>query len=177
MVRPTHDLFIEEQSLPRQLQRKSRRRRKDLSELAKASAAPRRRRNDPLPRLDLVCIRPDDLNLLKRKTRKCAPAHMREAMGSIGALGFCAPILVGKDNMVLDGEIRVEAAKALGLTTVPCICIDHLTDEEQRTLRLAVNRLGEKGEWDLTELKIEFEELILTDAPIEISGFSLDEID
>jgi DNA modification methylase len=48
---------------------------------------------------------------------------------------------------------------------------------EQRTLRLALNRLGEKGQWDLRELKIEFEELILTDAPIEISGFSLNQID
>jgi DNA modification methylase len=53
----------------------------------------------------------------------------------------------------------------------------HLSKGEQRLLRLAVNRLGEKGEWDLDELKIEFEELILADAPIEISGFSLDEID
>jgi hypothetical protein len=177
MVRPTHDLFIEEQALQHQLQRKSRRRRKDLSELAKASAAPRRRRNDPLPQLELVRIRPDDLNLPKRKTRKCTPAHVREVMGAISALGFCAPILAGRDNLVLDGEVRVEAAKALGLATVPCIRIDHLTDEEQRTLRLAVNRLSEKGEWDLEELKIEFEELILTEAPIEISGFSLEEID
>jgi hypothetical protein len=55
--------------------------------------------------------------------------------------------------------------------------IDHLSDEEQRLLRLAVNRLGEKGEWNLDELRIEFEELILADAPIEISGFDLDEID
>jgi hypothetical protein len=44
-------------------------------------------------------------------------------------------------------------------------------------LRLAANRLGEKGEWNLDELKIEFEELILADAPIEITGFTLDEID
>ena len=49
--------------------------------------------------------------------------------------------------------------------------IDHLTDDEQRVLRLAVNRLGE-GEWDLEELKIEFEELILADAPIKVSGFA-----
>ena len=52
-----------------------------------------------------------------------------------------------------------------------------MTDVEQRTLRLALNRLSEKGQWDLTELKIEFEELILTDTPIEISGFSLEQID
>ena len=46
-----------------------------------------------------------------------------------------------------------------------------------RPLRLAINRLGEKGEWNLDELKIEFEDLILADAPIEISGFTLEEID
>jgi hypothetical protein len=44
-------------------------------------------------------------------------------------------------------------------------------------LRLALNRLSEKGEWNLAELKIEFEELIVTNAPIEISGFSLEQID
>ena len=43
-------------------------------------------------------------------------------------------------------------------------------------LRLAVNRLAEKGEWDLDALKIEFNELIVTDAPIEIAGFSPAEI-
>ena len=72
-----------------------------------------------------------------------------------------------QDDLVLDGEVRIAAAKALGLATVPCIRVDHLTDVEQRMLRLAVNRLGEKGEWDLAELRIEFEELILADAPIE----------
>ena len=44
-------------------------------------------------------------------------------------------------------------------------------------MRLAVNRLSEKAQWDLDELKIEFEELILTDAPIEMSGFDPAEID
>lgn len=108
---------------------------------------------------------------------ECDSAHVREVAGPIGALGFCAPILIGKNNIVLDGEIRLEAAKLLALAAVPCIRVDHLTDAEHRALRLAVNRLGEKGEWDLCELKIEFEELVLADAPIEISGFFLEEID
>jgi hypothetical protein len=177
MTRRSHDLLVNEHAIQRQLQRKSGHRRKELLQLAKASAAPHARRNDPLPQLELVSIGLVDLKLAARQIRKCIPAHVRELMGSISELGFCAPILVGKDNLVLDGKIRIEAAKALGLPTVPCIRIDHLTDVEQRTLRLALNRRGEKGRWDLHELKIEFEELILIDAPIEISGFSLNQID
>jgi hypothetical protein len=65
----------------------------------------------------------------------------------------------------------------LGLGRVACVRIGHLSEVEQRVLRLAINRLGEKGEWNLDELKIEFEELIFADAPIEVSGFTLDEID
>jgi DNA modification methylase len=78
---------------------------------------------------------------------------------------------------VIDGGVRVEAARQLGLGRVPCVRIEHLREAEQHILRLVVNRLGEKGEWNLDELKIEFEELILADAPIEVSGFTLDEID
>ena len=130
-----------------------------------------------LPALAIDKVLLDELRLPGRKLRTADPAHVREIAGSISALGFCAPILIGKNNLVLDGVIRVEAARQLGLGHVPCIRIEHLSDAEQRALRLAVNRLGEKGQWNLDELKIEFEELILTDAPIEITGFSFDEID
>jgi hypothetical protein len=102
---------------------------------------------------------------------------VRQIADAIGALGFCAPILVGKDNLVLDGVARLEAARSLGLERAPCVRIEHLNDNEQRVLRLAINRLGETGDWNLETLKIEFEELILADAPIEISGFTLDEVD
>ena len=64
----------------------------------------------------------------------------------------------------------------MGLDRVPCVHVEHLNPDEQRVLRLAVNRLAEKGQWDLDALKIEFEELILLDAPIEITGFSPAEI-
>jgi hypothetical protein len=153
MTRRSHDLLVDEHAVQRQLQRKSGHRRKELVQLAKASVAPRARRNDPVPRLELVSIELDDLKLAARKIRKCVPAHVRELMGSISELGLCAPILVGKDNLVLDGGIRIEASKALGLPVVPCIRIDHLTDVEQRTLRLPLNRLGEKGQWIFANLK------------------------
>src|SRR5277367_1523990 len=159
-----------------QLRRKSRHRRDQLDRLGKASTA-RPRRNDILPRLELSYVPIADLKPSPGKVRKLDPVHVREVASSISALGFCDPLLVGRDNALINGEVRYEAAKQLGLDRLPCVLIGHLSPEEQRVLRLAVNRLGEKGQWDLDALKIEFEELILLDAPIEITGFSPAEID
>jgi ParB-like chromosome segregation protein Spo0J len=159
-----------------QLGEKSRHRRDRQERLAKAFTA-RPRRNDILPRLELSDIPIADLRPSARKVRKLDPAHVREVASSISALGFCVPLLVGRDNEIINGEVSYEAAKQLGLDRLPCVRIGHLSLEEQRVLRLAVNRLAEKGEWDLDALKIEFDELIVTDAPIEITGFSPAEID
>ena len=164
-------------ALTEQLKAKGRHRRERLGRLSVSSPPERARRNDLLPALELVYALLEDLRTPAREIRKLDPAHVREVANSISTLGFCAPILVGKDNLVLDGAVRVEAARLLGLGRVPCVRVEHLSEKEQRVLRLAVNRLAEKGEWNLNELRIEFEELILADAPIEISGFTLDEID
>jgi DNA modification methylase len=166
-----------ERSFKETLKAKSRRRREDLARLAAPAAAARPLRNDVLPQLEIVDLLLESLRSPSRKVRGGDPAHVREIAATISALGFCVPILIGKNNVVIDGEARLEAAKLLGLDRVPCVRIDHLSEEEQRLLRLAINRLAEKGKWNLDELKIEFQELILADAPIEISGFSPDEID
>jgi DNA modification methylase len=163
-------------SLTSNLKNKGRRRRESLS---RCSGPPSRLplRNHLLPSLDLLYVPLEEVRTPKREIRKLDPAHVCEVANAINGLGFCAPVLVGRDNAVIDGAIRVEAARQLGLGRVPCVRIEHLSETEQRVLRLAVNRLGEKGEWNLDELKIEFEELILVAAPIEVSGFALDEID
>jgi hypothetical protein len=160
----------------KQLKSKGRSRREDLGRLAIAST-PITRRNDLFPNLSINYIALSALRPSARKLRRLNPAHVREVANAIAALGFCDPLLIGSDNAVLDGEARLEAAKQLGLSSAPCIQVGHLNSEEQRLLRLALNRLGEKGGWDLAELKIEFEELILTDVPIEVSGFSVGEVD
>ena len=66
------------------------------------------------------------------------------------------PFFFGQDNAPIDGEARIAEARLLGLDRIPYIRVDHLSPKEQRLLRLAVNRLGEKGQWDLDELKVEF---------------------
>jgi DNA modification methylase len=124
----------------------------------------------------LIECAPEGLVVPARNIRKIKPAHLDEVAASISSLGFCDPVLIDERNTVLDGVVRVEAAKLLGLTYIPCIRADHLTASERRLLRIALNRLSEKGSWDFDELKIELEELVLEDTPIEITGFSMPEI-
>jgi DNA modification methylase len=164
-------------SLREGLKAKGRSRRQAAARHAEAEKGGQPRRNDILPALRIDNYSIDALNLHVRKLRRSDPAHIREIANSINALGFNVPLLIGKDNIVVDGDSRLEAAKLLGLSSVPCIRVDHLNETEQRLLRLAVNRLGEKGVWDVGELEAEFKELIVSDAPIEISGFGSDEID
>jgi len=102
------------EALTEQLKGKSRSRRANLKRLAAPAAAARAMRNDVLPNLEIVIVALSELRSAPRKVRKCDPAHVREVAGSISALGFCSPILIGDDNVVLDGEIRVEAVRLLG---------------------------------------------------------------
>ncbi|MFN4140443.1 DNA modification methylase [Aestuariivirga sp.] len=156
---------------------KSRIRRETMAALASAPDITRSRRNDILPNLTLEQISLSDLKSMPHRTRKVMPAHVREMVGSISTFGFCVPLLIGRENQIIDGEVTLEAARQLGLEKVPAIRVGHLLETEQRALRLAVNRLGEKGEWDLEALRSEFKELVILDAPLEVIGFSLDEID
>lgn len=165
-------------SLREGLKSRGRLRRETAANGAEAEKGSRRPvRNDMLPAIQIVLTPVDALKLNSRKLRKSDPAHILEIANSISVLGFNVPLLIGNDNIVVDGDSRLEAAKLLGLLSVPCISVNHLDETEQRLLRLAVNRLGEKGAWDLGLLQAEFNELIIADAPIEISGFGSDEID
>jgi DNA modification methylase len=165
-------------SLREGLKAKGRLRRKAAARHAEAEKGSLRAgRNDILPTLRIESCAVGLLKAYTRKLRKNDAAHVREIANSISALGFNVPLLIGKDNVVIDGDSRLAAAKLLGLSSVPCIRVDHLNETEQRLLRLAVNRLAEKGVWDVGELKAEFDELIIADAPIDISGFGSDEID
>ena len=80
---------------------------------------------------------------------------------------------------VLAGNARIEAAKALGMTTAPAVVIDHLSPEQQRAYVLADNRLAELGKWNREALKLELDELSLLDLDfsLEVTGFTLPEIE
>lgn len=92
---------------------------------------------------------------------------------SITEFGFITPCLIDRDNNLIAGHGRVMAAKELGMTTVPCVYVDGLTETQRRAYILADNRLGELGEWDMDLVFSELEELKDMDFDIELTGFEL----
>lgn len=88
---------------------------------------------------------------------------------SIEEFGFLSPCLIDENNNVIAGHGRIEAAKQLGLKTVPCVYVEGLTDEQRRAYIIADNRLTELGGWDFSTLSLELADL--GDIDIELTGF------
>lgn len=122
---------------------------------------------------------PGALKPAARNARVHSEQQIAQLMGSIGQFGFTNPVLVNDSNGILAGHGRVEAAKRLGLASVPTIRLSHLTREEQRAYALADNKLALNAGWDEELLKIELGELCTMDLSfdIEITGFTTPEID
>lgn len=78
---------------------------------------------------------------------------------SIREFGFKVPIVVDKDGVIVAGHTRYEAARRIGLETVPCIVADDLTPEQVRAFRLADNKTAEFSGWDWDLLDNELTEL------------------
>src|ERR1700675_858284 len=111
--------------------------------------------------------------------RKHGRAQVSAIARSIEAFGFNAPILVDKNNKIVAGHGRYEAAKLLGIDKVPVILLDHLTPTQARAYLLADNKLSYRSTWDDTKLAIQLKELsdLVLDFDIEAIGFEPPEID
>ena len=96
---------------------------------------------------------------------------------AIREFGFRVPILAKSDKTVVDGHLRLKAAKKLGLETVPVILCDDMSEAQIKAFRISVNRVAEFAEWDNDLLRIELDELDEMGFDLELTGFSLDEID
>ena len=74
---------------------------------------------------------------------------------SIKDFGFKVPIVIDRQNVIVAGDTRYQAAKKLGLKEVPCIIADDLTDEQVKAYRLADNKVHEYSDWDFDLLQSE----------------------
>jgi DNA modification methylase len=95
-----------------------------------------------------------------------------EAMAkAITSYGFRIPILAKSSGDMVDGHLRLKAAYALNISEVPVIPCDDMTEEQIKAFRLSVNRMAELAEWDFDLLKIEMENMKLSDIDIDPIGF------
>jgi len=122
---------------------------------------------------------PGELKPYARNARTHSPKQIAEIAASIKAFGFNNPVLIDKDDCIVAGHGRVEAAKLLGLATVPTIRLEHLTDAQKRAYILADNKLADKAGWDREILAIELQNLmeLELDFDISVTGYELPEID
>lgn len=134
-------------------------------------------RNDLMPRCSYEMRQPKDLREPERSLRKNAHVQVDRVYESIRGLGFRSPLLITENGTIIDGLSRWHAARRLEIPEIPCIIVHDATEADLRLLRLAVNKLPQDAEWAIDDLKLEFEELIAMDAPIEIAGFAPIEID
>jgi len=117
------------------------------------------------------------LKVYEKNNKRHSEEQINLLMENIKRFGFTTPLLINNDNLIIAGHGRLEAGKKLGLKKLPIIRIDDLTEEEERLLRLADNRLTELGEWDWEAINKELEELFDLDINTEITGFELDNIE
>src|ERR1022692_2051832 len=111
-----------------------------------------------------------------RNPRKNDAAVDRMA-GSIQEFGFKIPVLARSSGEVVDGHLRLKAARKLGMTEVPVILCDEWTEAQVKAFRLMVNRSVGWADWDEELLGLELSELKDLDFDLSLTGFDSREID
>ena len=112
-----------------------------------------------------------------RNSRTHSDEQVAQIAASIREFGFTNPVLVDGEGGIIAGHGRVMAARRLGLGEVPCIRLGHLTDAQKKAYVIADNKLALNAGWDDEMLALELKELEDMGYDLELTGFSLDEIE
>ena len=127
------------------------------------------------PAIEHISVR--SLKPYPRNARRHSRAQIKQIAASIKRFGFNNPVLIADDGEIVAGHGRVSAAKLLGIETVPAVRLSHLSEAERRAYVIADNKLALNAGWDREMLAIELQGLVDLDFEIELTGFSLAEVD
>lgn len=116
-------------------------------------------------------INPNELIAYAKNSRKHSPEQIKRIEKSLVEFGFLNPVLIDKDNTIIAGHARVQAAKNLGLKEIPFLRVEHLTKDQQKAYVIADNRLAELSEWDNDALAAELKELLEVNYDLSLTGF------
>lgn len=120
-----------------------------------------------------------DLVPHERNPRTHSKRQIKQIADSIRAFGFTNPILIDRDDTIIAGHGRVEAAKLVGIAQVPTIRLEDMTEAQKRAYVIADNKLAENAGWDTDLLAIELQYLteLEIDFDVTVTGFEPAEID
>ena len=127
-----------------------------------------------IPKKGVVVLKTEDISIkdikpYKQNAKKHPADQVEHIANSIREFGFRQPLVIDKDNVLVIGHGRLLAAKKLGITEVPCVRADDLTEEQIKALRLADNKTNE-SEWDFDLLGGELDDIL----DIDMSQFGFD---
>ena len=111
-----------------------------------------------------------------RNPRVHSDGQVAQIAASIREFGFTNPILLDGENGVIAGHGRLAAARVLGLRTVPCIELGHLSEAQKRAYIIADNKLALNGVWNEDLLRLELNDLKELGANLELTGFDAMEL-
>lgn len=94
----------------------------------------------------------------------------------IKEFGFVNPVLVDQAGEIIAGHGRVLAAQQLGMEKVPCVVLNHLTEDQRKALRLADNKVSSKSTWNIQHIADELNALNLSGFELHLTSFSDSEI-
>lgn len=119
----------------------------------------------------LTMVPIDDLVPYANNAKKHSAKQINQIRASLREFGFVTPVLIDFDNNIIAGHGRVEAARAEGMSEVPCVLVTNLTEAQRKAYILADNRLSETAAWDPEMLQIELEGLDKLGFDIDLVGF------
>lgn len=109
--------------------------------------------------------------------RTHSPEQIVKLRSSLREFGFINPVIIDRDYGVIAGHGRILAAKEEGITEVPCVFADHLTEAQKKAYIIADNRMAMDAGWDEELLRVEIEALQAEDFDPLLTGFDAAELD
>jgi len=108
--------------------------------------------------------------------RTHSPEQIKKLRASLREFGFVNPVIIDREYNVIAGHGRIMAAKEEGITEVPCVYVDHLTEAQRKAYILADNRMALDAGWDEEMLRVEIDALKEVDFDPMLAGFDEKEL-
>ena len=119
----------------------------------------------------------DKLVPYARNARTHSKEQIAQLRASLREFGFVSPAVIDADYNILVGHGRIEAARAEGYETVPCVFAENLTEAQKRAYILADNQLALNAGWDEEMLSVELSDLQDSTFDLSLLGFGADELE